>query len=144
MRKSYERPVVIQSDGLMEGVYMASGGDSDCYTVEAYIHQTPETGREDYRIQVNAKHNALDNHHSTLQHLIISFNQPVNFVSCSDSHATLENGDGTTTLDIKYDYHNNAVENIGLGDLVVTSDDGLAVTNCVLTCNHKCEQHDGL
>ena len=51
---NYSRPVISIDSGLAEGVYMASG----CYEASAYIHQTPETGRGDYRIQVNGKHNA--------------------------------------------------------------------------------------
>ena len=56
---------------MAEGVYAASG----CYTASAYIHQTPENGRGDYRIQVNGKHNA--DHTKEAQVLTISFNQNV-------------------------------------------------------------------
>ena len=54
--KKYSKPVVSVDNGLAEGVYAASG--AGCYDASAYIHQTPETGRGDYRIQVNGKHNA--------------------------------------------------------------------------------------
>ena len=50
----YVKPVISLDEGMAEGVYAASG----CYTASAYIHQTPENGRGDYRIQVNGKHNA--------------------------------------------------------------------------------------
>ena len=56
--KEYMKPVLLTSDELAEGVYLASGDGSGCYTTTAYIHQTPQTGRGDYRIQVNAVHNA--------------------------------------------------------------------------------------
>lgn len=46
--KTYSKPIVTIDTGLAEGVYAASG----CYDASAYIHQTPETGRGDYRIQV--------------------------------------------------------------------------------------------
>lgn len=50
----YSKPMVIVDQGLAEGVYAASG--AGCYTASAYIHQTNETGRHDYRIQVNGVH----------------------------------------------------------------------------------------
>lgn len=144
MKRAYEKPVALANEELMEGVYMTSGDTtgSDCYTVTAHIHQPPETGREDYRIQVDAVHNA--EHHGTHQTLVISFNQPVNFSFCSDAHASLAGGDGTSTLQIDYDYHANFTENHGLGDLVVTSNDGLAITGAQMICNKKCNQHDHL
>ena len=120
---------IFEVDDMAEGVYMASGDiiSGGCYTAEAYIHQTPETGRGDYRIQVNGKHNA--DHTVDHQDLIISFNMPVQY---SSSQGTLESGDNTATLRINYNYHNNPTDNIGLGDLVVIADPGLAVTGVVI------------
>jgi len=66
--KEYMKPVLLTSDELAEGVYLASGDGSGCYTTTAYIHQTPQTGRGDYRIQVNAVHNA--DHTKEAQQLI--------------------------------------------------------------------------
>lgn len=76
MTKSYAKPIVLVQAGLSEGIYTASGdgGGDDCYTTTANIHQKPETGRGDYRIQVNAVHAAADGHHSGKQTLDISFN----------------------------------------------------------------------
>lgn len=122
MKKTYERPVVLANQTLAEGVFLASG--TDCYTTTAYIHQSPETGRGDFRIQVNAKHDA-DHNSKNNQCLHISFNQPVIYKS---SQGNLESGDGTCTLDIAYAYWNNYTDNIGLGDVVVESDPGLAIT----------------
>ena len=45
--KEYMKPVLLTSDELAEGVYLASGDGSGCYTTTAYIHQTPQTGRGD-------------------------------------------------------------------------------------------------
>ena len=97
--------------------------------------------REDYRIQVNATHAAADSHHGGVQHLIISFNQPVHYSFCNANGASLAGGDGTNTLDIGLTYHQNGNDNIGFGDLVVTSEPGLAITGAVMTCNHDCGQH---
>ena len=52
IKKTYSKPVVTIDIDLAEDVYAASR----CYTVSAYIHQKPETGRGDYRIQVNGQH----------------------------------------------------------------------------------------
>ena len=125
--KNYERPIVLTNNELAEGVYAASGG-SDCYTTTAKIHQTPEIGRGDYRIQVDAHHDA-DHNSNRNQCLHISFNQAVVYKSCNAEGATLESGDGTTSLAIGLTCWNNHTDNIGFGDLVVESDPGLAITN---------------
>lgn len=135
---NYERPAVLANEEIAEGVYASSGDDIDCYSVSAYIHQKPETGRGDYRIQVNGVHAAGDNHHSGKQTLVLSFNQPVTYGS---SNGDLAGGDGSSSLTIDYEYHNNAYDNIGLGDVCVTADEGLAVTGAALYCNHDCGQH---
>ncbi len=124
MKKSYEKPSVMQNGSFTEGVYMASG----CYTANAYIHQTPETGRGDYRIQVNGKHDTT--HTVDKQTLTISFNQNVTY---SSSQGSLVSGDGTNTLVINYGYHNSPTDNIGLGDLVVEAGDGLEITSVSIT-----------
>ena len=125
----YEKPVVEIDAGMAEGVYAASG--AGCYTVDAYIHQTPETGRGDYRIQVNAQHHA--DHTRTAQVLTISFNLPVTYVSCNGQGASLTSGNGSNTLVINLGYYQNPTDNIGFGDLVVTADAGLAITGVSIT-----------
>lgn len=122
----YAKPVVTVDDGLAEGVYAASG--AGCYTTTAYIHQTPETGRGDYRIQVNGKHSS--DHTREEQVLTISFNQSVTYVS---GGAGLISGNGTTTLKIRLSYHQNSNDNIGFGDLIVRAEAGLAITGVSIT-----------
>lgn len=126
MMVKYSKPMVIVDQGLAEGVYADSG--AGCYEASAYIHQRPETGRGDFRIQVNGKHNA--DHTKEAQTLTISFNQPVTY---SSSNGTLAGATTGTTLTINYTYHQNPNDNIGLGDLVVTSDAGLAITGVSIT-----------
>ena len=121
----YERPIIIANEDLAEGVYAASG--SQCYTVTAYITQSPVTGRGDYRIQMNAVHNA--NHTNNAQTLTITFNQPVKYVSSNgDSYF----GDDTNTLVIYFSYWQNETDKIGLGELVVESDEGLEIASVKL------------
>lgn len=138
---NYERPVILANEDVAEGVYAASGAvaGADCYNVTAYIHQIPETGRGDYRIQVDAVHAAGDNHHSGKQTLILSFNQPVDYVGSNGVLAGV--GTSVSSVSIDYSYHNNGNDNIGLGDVIVTSEPGLAVTGSQLICNHDCGQH---
>lgn len=139
--KNYVKPVVLANEALAEGVYAASGGEffDGCYRTEAEIKQRPETGRETYVIQFDAWHET--NHDSTHQRLIITFNQPVTYVWSS---GTLKEGDGTSTLKIDYDYHNNTTDKIGLGNLEVKSADGLTILGTTLQCNYTCDQHDHL
>ena len=122
--KQYSKPVVSVDNGLAEGVYAASG----CYTATANIHQKPETGRGDYRIQVDGYHQS--DHTKEAQTLTISFNQPVTY---SSSQGTLAGAITGTTLTINYTYHQNPNDNIGLGDLVVVSDPGLSITSVSIT-----------
>lgn len=135
MNGNYEKPVMTLENEQAEGVYMASGDattggedSSGCYTASAYIHQTPENGRDDYRIQVNGRHDA--NHNSNAQVLHLHFNMPVTYVS---SNGQLKSGDGTSTLNISYWYWNNHTDNIGLGDVVVKANPGLAITGVSIT-----------
>ena len=125
---NYSRPVISIDSGLAEGVYMASG--AGCYTASAEIKQTPETGRQNYVIQVNGHHSQDAVHTREEQVLTISFNQNVNYVS---GGAGLISGNGTPTLRIKLSYHQNPNDNIGFGDLTVTSDAGLAITGVSIT-----------
>ncbi|MDD6789509.1 MAG: hypothetical protein PUE04_05345 [Lachnospira sp.] len=120
----YRKPVIMTAEDLAEGVYLASG----CYTATANIHQKPETGRGDYRIQVNGVHKA--DHTRSTQWLTISFNMPVTY---SSSNGTLESGSGTSTLRIRFNYQQNPSDNIGLGDLVVQADPGLEITSVKIT-----------
>ena len=124
--REYKKPVVTVDNELAEGVYAASG--AGCYTATAWIHQRPQTGRDDYRIQVNGRHSA--DHTKEAQILTISFNQNVTYVS---GGAGLISGNGTNTLTVRLSYHQNPTDNIGFGDLVVTSDTGLAITSVSIT-----------
>ena len=124
----YEKPIILDENDIGEGIFTASGNIGSCYTVSAYIHQIPETGRGDYRIQVDAHHNA--DHTKTTQYLTISFNQNVIFKS---SQGSVLSGSGTNTLKIHLSYYQNPTDNIGFGDLVVESDPGLAITGVFMT-----------
>lgn len=123
----YEKPIVLVNDEASEGVYAASG----CYTVTADMHQEIQNGRADYRIQVNGVHDT--DHTCTKQTLTVSFNMPVEYKS---STGKLVSAPTSNVIVVEYEYFNNPTDNIGLGDLVVTSDPGLAITNIVLTDNH--------
>lgn len=127
MKKQYVKPVVLEDEDVMEGVYMLTM-KSGCYTASAEIKQRPEIGRQNYVIQVNGKHQAT--HSNDRQVLHISFNLPVEYVS---SGGTLKSGNGSTSLDIDYSYHQNGNDNIGLGDLVVKAEPGLAISTVSIT-----------
>lgn len=116
----YKQPQIIMNSDLAEGVFAASG--ETCYTTEAKIIQRPELGRNDYRIQVNARHHG--DHTREKQKLIVTFNKPVTFKSCNGK---LLNGNGTNILTIELSYHQNPNDNIGFGDLTVEADSGLAI-----------------
>lgn len=93
------------------------GRGSPCYTCTARINQRPETGRNDYRIQINAQHHG--NHSCEQQWLTVEFTRPVTFVSCSNG--SLYSGNGTQYITVNLRYHNNQNDNIGMGDFIVQS-----------------------
>ena len=65
---NYESPVILRTEELAEGVYLASG----CYTASAYIHQTPQSGSGEYRIQVNGQHSADHTNPLSVRSLLVS------------------------------------------------------------------------
>ena len=103
---------------------MASG----CYTTTATIHQRPEIGRGDYRIQIKGIHNA--DHTKESQILTINFNMPVEYVA---SNGNLISGNGSAVLQIKLNYHQNHNDNIGMDDLIIKADSGLSVVSVNIT-----------
>ena len=120
MRK-YEKPIAVVNSNLAEGVYAASG----CYTATASIHQTPDgCGQGTYRIKDNGKQDP--DHTKEAQTHTITNNQSVTYES---SNGTLTSAATGTTLVIDYKYHQNPQDNIGLGDLVVTSGAGLVIND---------------
>ncbi len=138
--KKYERPVVVAVEDMAEGVYAASG--SICYTFTARITQLPELGNDVYTIQIDGTHNAQDGHHSEERTVAISFNLPVTYYSSNASTCT---GSGTNTLVLRYtnetgNYHNNAIDNIGLGQLKVQAAEGLSINSIrCIDCNNTCD-----
>lgn len=133
MNKMYEKPMILENEEFFEGVYMASGANSSCYSSEGFIRQTPETGRDNYVIQLNGRHSATDGHTNEAQTVTVSFNIPVNYIS---SGGSLVSGSGTSTIVLAYNYHQNANDNIGLGDLIVTADTGLVLSGVTISDGH--------
>lgn len=138
---NYCKPFVLMNEELAEGVYAASGapaakfGGPDCWTVNAYIHQWPETGRDSYVIQTTGTHLNPDHHLSNIQ-ITYHFNQTVTFESCNggtlvgngtSSSITLERNIGTP----------NSNEGLGLGDLYVVSESGLSLLGISWVCTGK-------
>ena len=109
------------------------GTGSSCYTCEAKINQRPETGRDDFRIQINARHNG--DHSCDEQILTIVFNHPATFISCSNG--SLNGGNNTTKIEVKLRYHNNQNDNIGMGDFIVKSThNDLEILSCYINDGH--------
>lgn len=109
----------------------SSGRGSPCYSCNARINQRPETGRNDYRIQIDARHNG--NHSCDQQWLTVEFNRPVTFVSCSNGN--IYSGNGTPFITVGLRYHNNQNDNIGMGDFIVQSQfQDVQIINSYIQC----------
>ena len=137
---NYKKPVVLLNEELSEGVYAASGDEvsgggltnSECWTVKARIHQSPETGRGDYRIQVDAYH-TNPGHHNSGAIVTIVFNQSVS-VTNAGGGAWVKQGQGST-ISVEFNIGtSNANESKGWGDLIVTSDAGLEILDVGIQC----------
>lgn len=128
--KRYEKPIITIDTTVAEGVYAASGS-SACYTIDAYIHQRPEEGRGDYRIQIDAHHSENADHTTNEQTITLVFNQSnVEFVSCPIGTLASQTGNSIT---ITCRYHQNPNDNIGTGDFIVKADQGLEITDKYIT-----------
>ena len=137
---NYSKPLVLANEELAEGVYAASGEQvggsgltsSDCWRVEAAIHQVPETGRGDYRLQVDAWHTNPGKHRSSAVVTIV-FNQTVTVTNPGNNAFTVS-GTGTV-IKVGFDVTTyNPNEHRGWGDLYVTSDAGLKIVDVGITC----------
>ncbi|MCQ2816270.1 MAG: hypothetical protein MJ252_03285 [archaeon] len=81
------------------------------------IYFRPEIGRPDYRIRVNAHHEAGVDHYTEGQLLTLTFNHKVHFVSAWGT--TLKSANDQKTIQLGLKYHNNPNDNIGFADLIV-------------------------
>lgn len=138
---NYEKPVVFLNEEFAEGVYAASGvvggvTDSNCWTVTAYIHQTQETGRHDYRIQIDAFHANPAPTHSSSAVVTIVFNKSV-VVSSYGSGSDYGQGSGTAVKVKIGPGTSNSNESVGLGDFYVTADEGLQIISVGIQCLGK-------
>ena len=133
--KDYKKPMIINM-GTAEGVYLASGAveSSECWTIDAYIHQTPETGRHDYRLQVDCFHSNADHHVSTFI-ATFTFNKEV--VIKHAGNATTVVGTGTTVSVKGGPGTSNPNESFGFGDFQVTADEGLELISVGIQCTGK-------
>ena len=109
------------------------GGGSKCYTCNAHINQRPEVGRDDYRIQINAQHHG--DHSCNEQILTMVFNHPATFINCSNG--SLHGPNNKSEIKVKWRYHNNPNDNIGMGDFTVKSNHkDLQIVRCYINDGH--------
>ena len=111
--KNYEKPVVLVNEELAEGVYAASG----CYTTTNSKHQVIENGRINYIFQIDAVHDA--EHMRYKQRWTVTFSQIVESVpQCFGDNIT---GIGTNVIQFYTYYTQNPTDNIGAGQMTVTT-----------------------
>lgn len=143
--KKYERPVVMINEELAEGVYAASG--ATCYLVNGFGCQNPYelngTNMNAWTVHVDGIHDD-PGHHSSYREVTIVFNYPV-YVEKYESNTTVLSGDGTNTIVVSLNHHNNSVDNIGLSGFVVKVDKSITdlevISARIDNCNMNCGQH---
>ena len=142
--KKYERPVVLVNEELAEGVYAASG--ATCYQVTGYGCQNPYliegTNMNAWTVHVQGTH--LDpGHHSTYREVTVCFNYPVKVYDYEEANTTVLSGDGTNTIVVSLNHHNNSQDNIGLSGFVVMVDKSITdlevlEATTISNCNESC------
>lgn len=122
----YEKPMAYATDDLAEGVYLASGFGDDHWTITTLrLSQDSVDSRQYYVVHMEAKHHKQ--HTVNTEWLHLSFNKPV--TDCSSSgNATIFSGNGTANPVYQLNYHANPGEGVGLAEINVKADPGLAIT----------------
>lgn len=113
--KNYEKPVVLVNEDVTEGVYAASG----CYSTTWTKHQVVQNGRINYKFQINAVHNA--EHTCNKQRWTVTFSTAVDGVEETNGDTSSVTGIGTNVIQYYTGYWNNEEDNIGAGNLTVTT-----------------------
>ena len=129
---NYERPMLVKTEQMSEGVYLASGA-SGCWTFTYYktSNNVPSEG-EGQEFQINGSHSNPE-HHVAYPVITLTFNQPITGAtstsgyptSCSGNAVTIGCNIGTT----------NATENLGFAIRVTSSTAAdLQITGLTYTC----------
>lgn len=131
--KDYVKPTIIHTNGLNEGVYMASGDSTDCLKILADIEYTPDMkfSGGHYSIRLTGPHNG--EHYSYRQRATITFNQNVSFYEQQGGGHCVGSQSGTVLV-IEWDLSGYGIgphETQGYGYLKVDSDPGLQVISVV-------------
>lgn len=126
--KNYVKPIVIPTNGLCEGIYMASGSNG-CLSITADIEYTPDMqfsgGR--YSIRLTAHHSG--DHFSYRQRATITFNKSVEFYEQQGGGVCAGRSVGNVLV-IEWDLSGYGIgpgEQHGYGYLKVNADLGLEV-----------------
>lgn len=127
----YEKPMILASDDLAEGIYLASGDGCSCWKVTVKeSHQEPVNSRKSTKFQIEMHHIITDQSHwrndyeqstkSRPQRLYIVFDRCVDVVECNE--ATLV-GCSCNVKQIQVDFYSadNGNETIGWGGLAVAA-----------------------
>lgn len=131
--KDYVKPTIIHTNGLNEGVYMASGDSGNCLQITANIEYTPDMqfSGGHYNIRLQGTHNP--DHYSYRQRATITFNQNVSFYEQQGGGSCVGSQSGTVLV-IEWDLSDYGIgpnETHGYGMLRVDSDPGLQVISVV-------------
>ncbi len=107
--KNYEKPVVVASEELLEGVYLASGTSAnDCWTIEAVSVQ-PWNGSH-HVFEVRCSHSNVMEHISKATTVTLTFNQEL-----TDAYSEFSCSFSGNTATIVRELHANAYQS---GDIM--------------------------
>ncbi len=112
--KNYERPVVLATEDLAEGVYAASGAVStDCWVID-YVNATDNFVDSDMSrgFRVNAHHASIQAGHIPDCVWVFEFNQPITAASSDSGYVAAVEGNVVKIASSNF-YNMNENENWG-------------------------------
>lgn len=130
--KNYEKPILVKTEQMSEGVYLASGA-SGCwtFTYRKTGNDVPSEG-QGQEFQIDGSHNNPE-HHLAYPVITLTFNQTITSVSSTSGYATSCSGN-TVTVGCNIGT-SNSTENLGFAIRVVSASAAdLQITGLTYTC----------
>ncbi len=147
---TYERPIIVASESLAEGVYMASGSGTsssgDCLTITVTDAQTWSGSAHVF--EVHLTHSTTVTHISSTQTVTLTFSQPLSSNSYAEFPSTVSGNSITITRNLLADaYYSGDSITFKVWAISSTGDqattEALAITNKSVSCTHSVNVQDG-
>ncbi len=135
--KSYEKPCVVSSDGLSEGVYMGSGENaSDCWTINPYSVQ--DWNGDHHVFEIACAHTTAVKHISTAATVTLTFSNTLTDAYTESNFTCSFSGNTATVVRTLHANAYNSGDHVTFKVWAKASDEAttkaLAVTGATISC----------